>query len=150
MIPATRSTPLNRAHRLLTPMARTPGRSAQVVQPAAAVFSQRPDVHQIRTLDLVELSQLREDLRRNVLVETHYRQRTATAATTRQMNLRDVDAGVAQDRAELADDAGDVAVADHEDRSLGLEFERVGIETHDPRVTIVKKGARHLDRRCDR
>ena len=78
--------------------------------------------------------------RREVVVERERHHRVAARARARERHVGDVDAGVAEQRADAADHAGHVVVAQEQQAPGELDLEREAVHAHEPGVVI---GAEH-------
>src|SRR2546427_3746974 len=76
------------------------------------------EAQHLRRDDLRQRPQLREHLGRDRLVDVDQRDRHAAHALAPELDARDVDAALAEQRADAPDDARDVAVVEHQDVAL--------------------------------
>src|SRR6478735_8999466 len=87
------------------------------------------ELQQIRRHDVRQLPEPVHYRCGNAFVDVHQRQRHAADGLAAELQAGDVDLRLAEQHADVADDARDVAVVEHQDVSFGHRLE---VETVDP------------------
>src|SRR5205809_2579798 len=101
---------------------------------------------ELRRDDLGQRPQLGEHLGRDRLVDVDQRERHAAHALAPELDARDVDASLPEQRADPADDAGDVAVVEHQDVALGHRLHPEAVDLHHPDGVRTEHRALHRAR----